>query len=212
MKKIRKTLALVLCLVMCLGMLPTWALAEVDTSLEEPAAEMMQEEPEAELLEQAAESEAPAEALVYEEAALEEAIVEVLPEPTEEVWPEENPDAAENTVAEEPEVPAAEDNGGAEGESAPVNAESTEPATEPDLQDPTEFTEETDTAPVEMVFVVTPEEAEVLVYTKDENDEKTEIDPEEDGSYLLLPGEYYYTLTAEGYVIDEEERLQVEPS
>ena len=213
MKKMRKTLALALCLIMCFGMLPTWALAEDVTPMEEPAAEMMQEEAEAGLQEQATEPEVPAEETpVYEESAPEEAAEVVLPEPVDEVWPEETPDTAESAVADEPEVPTAEDNDSAEGEVVPVNAEATEPATEPDVQDPTELSEETDTALVAVVFTVTPEEAELLVYTKDENDEKTEIDPEEDGSYLLLPGEYYYTLTAEEYVSVEEEKLEVEPS
>ena len=214
MKKMRKTLALVLCLVLCLGMLPTWALAENVSPVEEPAAELMQEEtqetPEAE---QATEPEIPAEEPpVYEESAPEETVVEVLPELSEEVWSEETPDAAESAEAEEPEVPTAEDNDSTEAESVPVNAETTEPATEPDVQDPAEPAEETDTAPVAVVFTVTPEEAELLVYIKDEYDEKTEIDPEEDGSYLLLPGEYFYTLTAEGYLAIEEELLTVESS
>ena len=213
MKKMRKILALVLCLIMCLGMLPTWALAEDVTLMEERAAEMMQEEAEAGLQEQATEPEVPAEEPpVYEESAPEEAAEVVLPEPVDEVWPEETPDAAESAVAEELEVPPAEDNDSTESESAPVNTESIEPATEPDVQESAEPIEEKDAVPVQIAFVVTLKEAELFVYTKDEYDEKIIIDPEEDGSYLLLPGEYFYTLTAEGYISVEEEKLEVEPS
>ena len=216
MKKMRKILALVLCLIMCFGMLPTWALAEDVTPVEEPAAEMMQEEtqeiPEAE---QAEESETPTEEVsAYEEPASEDAAMEEpTPEPAEEAWPEETPDAAESAMPEEPEVPAAENNGSSEAENAPENTESTEPAIEPDVQGPSESNvEETAAIPVAVIFTVTPAEAELLVYTKDEYDEKMIIDPEEDSSYLLVPGEYFYTLTAEGYVCVEEEKLQVEPS
>ena len=48
MKVMKKTLAILLCLAMCLSMMPTWALAEApetDAALmsEEPTAEVMQE-------------------------------------------------------------------------------------------------------------------------------------------------------------------------
>ena len=214
MKKIRKLLASFLCLVMCIGLLPTWALAEGATPVEEPAAEMMQEEiQEIPETEQASEPEVPAEELpIYEEPAPEEAVVEVLPEPTEEVWPEETPNVEQSVATEEPEALPEADVVETEAGIAVADTEVGEPATETDIQESAEPIEEKDAIPVVVAFVVTPEEAELLVYIKDENDEKTEIDPEEDGSYLLLPGEYYYTLTADGYVSVEEESFTVEPS
>ena len=49
--------------------------------------------------------------------------------------------------------------------------------------------------PVRVEFVRDPEELTLTVY--DENGE--EIEAEEDGSYLLSPGQYSYTATCEGY-------------
>ena len=202
MTKMKKSLAMLLCMVMCLSLMPTWALAEDDIHLGEPAAELMQEAvqeiPDAEPELQAEET-----------AAAEEPVMEAA---AEEVVPEETPDTVERVAAEEAEVLPAVDQQDTEGTIAPMDTEAEEPTTEPKAQEPAEAAEGTAAVPVEIVFAVTPEEAELAVYTKDENDEKTEIDPEEDGSYRLLPGEYYYTLSAEGYAAIEEETLAVEPS
>ena len=68
---------------------------------------------------------------------------------------------------------------------------------------------------VQVIFILTPEDAELLVFSKmnpDDPEEKTEIEAEEDGSYLLLPGEYYYTLKAEGYTEIEEEKFEATAS
>lgn len=62
--------------------------------------------------------------------------------------------------------------------------------------------------PVTVIFRVTPEDAVITVYTRDnqaEPDEKTEIKPEEDGSYLLLPGKYCYSVMLNGEDIGTEE-------
>ena len=63
--------------------------------------------------------------------------------------------------------------------------------------------------PVSVVFHIAPEGAVLKVYTKDEQEEETVVDPEEDGSYQLVTGEYYYSVSAEGYISIEEERLSV---
>ena len=70
---------------------------------------------------------------------------------------------------------------------------------------------ETDTVleavqPVRVEFVRDPEELTLTVY--DENGE--EIEAEEDGSYLLIPGQYSYTATCEGYAAAENVEFTVE--
>ncbi len=66
--------------------------------------------------------------------------------------------------------------------------------------------------PVTVLFQLVPETAEVRLYTKNEQGEEQTVAAEADGSYLLLPGEYCYTVSAEGYIITEEKVLTVEPS
>ena len=53
---------------------------------------------------------------------------------------------------------------------------------------------------VRVVFVCDPAKTEVTVYDA----EGAEITPEEDGSYLLVPGSYTYSASCEGYVSDED--------
>ena len=81
---------------------------------------------------------------------------------------------------------------------------SEEPAVEPEEKTDPQSAEEKQTEGVNVVFILTPEDAALEVYTKDEQNEKTELQPEEDGSFLLLPGTYYYAATAEGYKAQEE--------
>ncbi len=83
-----------------------------------------------------------------------------------------------------------------------------EPAENPDDAD------DLDLVPVTVVFCVSPDSAEasVFVYSKDENDDITEIEPEADGSYELVPGIYYYTVTADGYEDVSEQELKVKAS
>ena len=61
--------------------------------------------------------------------------------------------------------------------------------------------------PVTLSFVLTPEDAELTVYTKDE---KREMKPGEDGLYRLLPGAYVYTAVCAGYISEEDVELIVE--
>jgi len=72
--------------------------------------------------------------------------------------------------------------------------------------------EEPEDEPVRVLFVCEPEELTLTVYTLDENEEKQEIEPEDDGSYLLLPGNYYYDASCEGCVPVEKAELIVEAS
>ena len=56
--------------------------------------------------------------------------------------------------------------------------------------------------PVSVVFETTPEDAVIAVRpaVAGEDPAQEAIPPQEDGSYLLLPGQYTYSATAEGYV------------
>ena len=66
--------------------------------------------------------------------------------------------------------------------------------------------------PVRVIFVCEPEETVVTVYNPaqpDENGEPTVIDPEEDGSWLLVPGTYLYDAECEGYVSEEKVEFEV---
>ena len=59
--------------------------------------------------------------------------------------------------------------------------------------------------PVSVIFDVTPETAVIAVYpvATEEAPNPETIPAEEDGSFLLLPGEYTYTAEAKGYVSAE---------
>ena len=186
MTNAKKILAMVLCAVMCLSLLPIWALAEEST---EPAdntnAELLQEE---QVAAEDTEAEAASEDVNEPEAAEDAEVAdqgeevgteEAEPEPAEVVEPTET---SENSAADTVEEPVA-------------------------VEDAEEET------PVTVMFNVTPEDAVVTVYTKsnpDDPEEKTEIGQEEDGSYLLPPGEYYYTVLSNGEYKDiEEDRFTV---
>ena len=56
---------------------------------------------------------------------------------------------------------------------------------------------------VKVSFQLQPENMELLVYFRDEQGEKVMLQPEEDGSYRLLPGTYFYSAYAEGYEAQE---------
>ena len=106
---------------------------------------------------------------------------------------------AEEVPTAEPE-PVAEGEGEDEevfyGEAAPIGEEDGEEA--PAAKDPND--------PVRVKFVCTPEE---LTLTVTDMDGRV-IDPEEDGSYLLLPGKYFYTAFCEGYLSAENVPFAVE--
>ena len=78
----------------------------------------------------------------------------------------------------------------------------TEEATEAPTEDPTEAPTEEPTAPVPSAipvsFACTPAELTLAVFPADA-DETAAIDPQADGTYLLLPGDYAYLAAAEGY-------------
>ena len=172
MKKLKKTLAMILCLAMCLSMFPASAFAE-EGAAEAPAEQVVEpvnEEP------------------VYEEPVNQEPVNQ---EPVNQEPVNEEP-VYEEPVNQEPvnEEPVNQE---------PVNQE---PATaEPEMP-----------APVRVIFEVPAEGAAVRVYTKDESLNETDVAAEEDGSFLLLPGQYYYIISAEGYAETEETEFTVEAS
>ena len=67
----------------------------------------------------------------------------------------------------------------------------------------TEDTEEEEECFVRVSFLCSPEETALTVYAA-QNEEGDAalltVEPEEDGSYLLAPGEYFYSAAAEGYL------------
>ena len=113
------------------------------------------------------------------------------PEPTAEPIPEPASEPVQESVEETaPAVPAEP----AEGDSNKVAAQEPEG--------------------VKVVFIFTPAEVkvELSVYTKDENGCRTEIKPEKDDSWMLVPGCYYYALKAEGYEPVEDKNFEVRAS
>ena len=130
-------------------------------------------------------TQAPTEAPAQEPAAAPD------PEPAEEPAPAAEP--AAETAAAPAEEPVQE--------AAPASAAKSEPETK--VSDP---------EPVRVDFRLTPDGAKLTVYTKDEKGNKDEIRPEKDGSFLLLPGRYFYTLTAEGFEGIEDKEFEVKAS
>ena len=72
---------------------------------------------------------------------------------------------------------------------------------------------------VRVVFQTKPENAAVIVYYNDKevdeeaeekDSELKEVGPEKDGTYLLLPGDYLYDVTADGCIPVEKAELKVE--
>ena len=192
MKQLKKVLAMILCLAMCLSMFPASAFAE------EGAAEAPAEQAGEPVYEEPVYEEPVYEEPVYEEPAYEEPAYE---EPAYEEPAYEEP-VSEEPVYEEPvsEEPAYEEPVYEE----PVNEE-------PVNQEPATAEPETP-QPVRVIFEVPAEGAAVRVYTKDENLNETDVAAEEDGSFLLLPGQYYYRVNAEGYTETEETEFTIEAS
>ena len=145
-----------------------------------------------------------ADAELEEPVAAEEAEPYYEPEPEPYAEPEPDP---EPIVIEDPEEPEIPDEPEVPEESE--TPEEPEPPAEPETPEAPELVE-----PVVVYFIVTPEGATVIVYPKatEETPEPEAIEPELDGSFLLLPGEYTYTVEAEGYETLEEEPLTVEAS
>ena len=89
-----------------------------------------------------------------------------------------------------------------EQETETPTEEATEIPTEEPTEAPTEAPTEEPTAPVPSAipvsFACTPAELTLVVFPADA-DETAAIDPQADGTYLLLPGDYAYLAAAEGY-------------
>ena len=89
-----------------------------------------------------------------------------------------------------------------EQETEAPTEEATEIPTEEPTEAPTEAPTEEPTAPVPSAipvsFACTPAELTLVVFPADA-DETAAIDPQENGTYLLLPGDYAYLAAAEGY-------------
>ena len=66
--------------------------------------------------------------------------------------------------------------------------------------------------PVRVSFVCTPEDLLLSVFSAEElapGEEPVEIEPEENGDYLLFPGKYYYTASHDGFLTAEKVEFEV---
>ncbi|MBR0040926.1 MAG: leucine-rich repeat protein, partial [Oscillospiraceae bacterium] len=100
--------------------------------------------------------------------------------------------------ADAPKEPIVEENTGKR--EAPGRIKAAEPAE--DAEEVEESDEEAVEEPVRVEFVCDPADAVVTVYDpaeKDENGENAVIEPQSDGAYMLLPGEYLYDAECEGF-------------
>lgn len=80
-----------------------------------------------------------------------------------------------------------------------------------DNSEPLEIPAES-TDPVRVVFDCDPEDAVITVYDPaqlNENGEPMEIEPEEDGTWLLMPGTYLYDAEREGAVEEKQVEFEV---
>ncbi len=169
MKKMRKALALFLCLALCFGLMPAAYAADFDDE----------------------------EIFVWDE------------EPWEEPWTEPEPVIEE--PAPEPVIEEADPEPADEPEEEPLFVFEEDPDAEPEKPGETEKPEEEKDKPEDsedqrvcVRFVCEPEDTKITVYDPNQLDEDgnpTVIEPEEDGTYLLLPGEYMYDAEAEGYCL-----------
>jgi len=172
----KKAFALFLSLVMCLSLFPASAFAEGDVA-EEPAVEDVAPDVPQEDVDVSAGDDVP-----ENDSA--------IPGDSEGSLPIDPAAEASDLPAEEPT--------GEEPVEIIISGDGEEPADQP--AEPT-GEEEDDAAeePVRVVFVCEPEDLTLTVYVLDEEENKQIFEPEEDGSYLLLPGEYYYDAECEGY-------------
>ena len=120
-------------------------------------------------------------------------------------WAETVSDTAEPTEAAQT-VKAAEETEAAEAAEPTEAVEVTEATEAAQAAEATETTDPTeadaDPQPVRVRFACTPENLTLVVYPA-EADIDQAIDPEEDGTYLLLPGDYAYLAAAEGFAPTE---------
>ena len=180
---LKKSLALLLCLVMCLSLFPTAAFADAEIAEDLIAEDSIVEEP---VVEEPVAEEPVVEEPVAEEPVVEEPVVEepVVEEPVVEELVVEHPS--------EPVYPADDQEVPAEVPSVDVDAVKADP--------------------VRVVFACDPKGLVLTVYTLGENGEKQITEPDNDGSYLLAPGAYFYDAACAGYVSVEKEELLVESS
>ena len=190
-KKLHKALCLLLCMVMCLSLLPVNAFAaEGETVPEEGAAVLAEGEYPGEVPE-----ENPAEVIPEE---TETAPEEEIPEETETAPEEEIPEEAETAPAEE--IPE-------EVEAAP--AEETPEEVEAAPEEPVE----PEILPVRVEFRCDPADAAITVFHGDDPaEDRKPLEAEADESYLLLPGEYVYCASREGFAAVENEPFTVTAS
>ena len=100
--------------------------------------------------------------------------------------------------ADEPKEPIVEENTGKR--EAPALIKAAEPVE--NAEEVEESAEDAAEEPVRVEFVCDPADAVVTVYDpaeKDENGENAVIEPESDGVYMLLPGDYLYDAECEGF-------------
>ena len=104
--------------------------------------------------------------------------------------------AAPSAGDDAPDVPSDDDNDAPAGDDAPS-------APNDDNDTPSDDdSDESEILPVRVEFVCDPPETVVTVYDLSQLDEEGNpavVEPEEDGAYLLLPGEYLYDAVCEGY-------------
>ena len=180
-KSLQRVLSLILCALLCAGLFPAFAFAEAEV-LEVPTAEQ----------------------IVFEEPVVEEPVAE---EPVVEEPVAEEP-VAEALVVEAPVV------------EAPVVVEPVveepiveEPIVEGPVVEAPVVVEPVVEEPVRVVFVCEPADAVLTVYDAvqtDANGEALVIEAEADGSYLLLPGDYWYAAQSEGFASIEKQPFTVE--
>lgn len=118
---------------------------------------------------------------------------------------------AEEGTEEPEQKPAASESQG--DDATKEGAEEGEPVGEKDPDEGEIQNQQTDPAdpmdpapePVQVIFVCTPEDLTLTLYAKPEEEGEPEpIQPEADGSYMLLPGDYLYTAAAQGYAPAED--------
>ena len=196
MKNAKQYLSVFMCIIMCFSMLSTFALAEESTEIEFTAEVLSDGQI------TGGETEEPAQ--LPESGQVADDDVQSSGTGDDSFSIDADLDEADNAVNEEVDPGNQSSTTDAAGE---IDAE----VREDDYVEPSEEINEeaagqaADTAevtPVIVIFNVTPEDAVVTVYTEDDADaseEMPEVVPEEDGTYLLPPGKYYYSV-----VLNEE--------
>lgn len=193
----RRVMSLLLVISMLVTPLTAFANSETEDEEEELVAALAEED-------EFSVEENEIEEFVEEEEFFEEEEEEViLPEEPEVEEPAEEPEEEEIVLPEEdevivPETPVEE----VPAEEVPVEEIPTE---EPPMEEP----KPEETKAVTVLFQGLPEAAEVTVIAAEDPEQKV-IEAELDGSYLLIPGKYIYSVACEGFQSIVEEELTVE--